>query len=42
MDAASLLPVVALGLEPGDDFADFCAAPGGKTLAVAFTQKTRE
>ncbi|XP_022654139.1 5-methylcytosine rRNA methyltransferase NSUN4-like isoform X2 [Varroa destructor] len=41
MDAASLLPVVALGLEPGDDFADFCAAPGGKTLAVAFTQKTR-
>lgn len=40
MDAASLLPVMALGIEEGDEFADFCAAPGGKTLAVAFLQKT--
>ncbi|OQR73751.1 putative methyltransferase NSUN4-like [Tropilaelaps mercedesae] len=41
MDAASLLPVMALDIKPGDDFADFCAAPGGKTLAVAFMQRAR-
>lgn len=40
MDAASLLPVMALGIREGDDFADFCAAPGGKTLAVAFMNRT--
>src|SRR5687768_1195288 len=39
MDAASLLPVMALDLREGEDFADFCAAPGGKTLAAAFMQK---
>lgn len=42
MDGASLLPVMALGIAEGDDFADFCAAPGGKTLAVAFMNRTRK
>ncbi|XP_003745251.1 5-methylcytosine rRNA methyltransferase NSUN4 [Galendromus occidentalis] len=40
MDAASLFPVMALDIQEGDNFADFCAAPGGKTLAVAFLEKT--
>jgi len=37
MDAASLLPVLALNLEPKDTVLDLCAAPGGKSLAILQT-----
>uniref|UniRef100_A0A8C5Q5B5 5-cytosine rRNA methyltransferase NSUN4 n=1 Tax=Leptobrachium leishanense TaxID=445787 RepID=A0A8C5Q5B5_9ANUR len=37
MDAASLLPVLALDVPPGSDVLDMCAAPGGKTLALLLT-----
>ncbi len=32
MNASSLLPVLALNIQPGDLVLDACAAPGGKTL----------
>ncbi|XP_072505406.1 5-cytosine rRNA methyltransferase NSUN4 isoform X2 [Notamacropus eugenii] len=37
MDASSLLPVLAMGVQPGDTVLDLCAGPGGKTLALLLT-----
>lgn len=37
MDAASLLPVLALDLKPGQAVLDLCAGPGGKSLAILQT-----
>ena len=37
MDAASLLPVLALNLQPTETVLDLCAAPGGKSLAMIQT-----
>ena len=37
MDAASLLPVLALNLQPTESVLDLCAAPGGKALAMLQT-----
>ncbi len=36
MDAASLLPVLALDPQPGERVLDMCAAPGGKSLLIAW------
>ncbi len=36
LDAASILPVEALDLVPGEKVVDLCAAPGGKSLLCAF------
>ncbi|KAF6213189.1 hypothetical protein GE061_010905 [Apolygus lucorum] len=37
MDGASILPIIALDLKPGDNFLDLCAAPGGKSLLALQT-----
>lgn len=37
LDGASLLPVIALDIRPGDKVLDACAAPGGKSLIMAQT-----
>ncbi|XP_042321990.1 5-methylcytosine rRNA methyltransferase NSUN4 [Sceloporus undulatus] len=42
LDAASVLPVLALNVQPGDLVLDLCAAPGGKTLALLQTACCRE
>ena len=38
MDAASVLPVIALDLQQDDSVLDLCSAPGGKTLAMLQTK----
>ncbi|KAJ8270142.1 hypothetical protein GJAV_G00110830 [Gymnothorax javanicus] len=38
MDAASLLPVLALDVQEGQSVLDLCSAPGGKALALLQTQ----
>jgi hypothetical protein len=35
LDAASLLPVAALAVEPGMKVLDLCAAPGGKSISIS-------
>lgn len=42
MDAASVLPVIALAPGPSDSILDMCAAPGGKTLTMLQTLTTGE
>lgn len=37
MDGGSILPVLALDLQPGDTVLDMCAAPGGKSFAALQT-----
>jgi 16S rRNA C967 or C1407 C5-methylase (RsmB/RsmF family) len=34
MDAASVLPVIALDLQQEDKILDMCSAPGGKMLTM--------
>lgn len=41
MDAASVLPVMALDPKPGDRVVDLCAAPGGKSLLCAFLMENQ-
>lgn len=41
LDGASVLPVLALDLQMGDVCADYCAAPGGKSLAMMMTLKPK-
>lgn len=42
LDGASILPVLALDLQMDDICADYCAAPGGKTLAMLMTLRPKQ
>ncbi len=39
LDEASVFAAEALGVQPGDEVLDMCAAPGGKTLVIASALK---
>lgn len=39
LDAASLVPVLALDVHPGQMILDVCAAPGGKSVLIAYAQR---
>lgn len=39
LDAASILPVEALNIQPGERVVDLCAAPGGKSFLCAIKMK---
>lgn len=41
LDGASILPVLALDLKYDDICADYCSAPGGKSLAMLMTMKPK-
>lgn len=41
LDGASILPVLALDLQLNDVCADYCAAPGGKSLAMLMTLRPK-
>lgn len=41
MDAASILPVEALDINPGEKVVDLCAAPGGKSFLCALKLKNQ-
>lgn len=41
LDGASLLPVLALEIQPNDVVGDFCAAPGGKALMIMLTMRPK-
>ncbi|XP_029659923.1 5-methylcytosine rRNA methyltransferase NSUN4 isoform X1 [Formica exsecta] len=41
LDGASVLPTLALDLQPGDVILDMCAAPGGKALSILQTLMPR-
>lgn len=41
LDAASILPVEALNIQPGERVVDLCAAPGGKSFLCALKMKNK-